>query len=263
MGTLPLGIFRYVSLRDMRAVGLRSLPLTYSECLLMSFFLLLSFSLESDSRRSYWRGLFSAALVGLAIFFSQTRGAWLGLAGGLLVLMAVQRRRHTWRVAGAIMILAGFAFWAAPTARLRLMSVYRPVSGQSESSKDVRRQLWAASLATLGKHPLTGAGTGNFRVLLPETEPGRQESGTWTESHDIYLQQAAEKGVVGIGLFLWMLWGMGKLFKRAAPPWRDGFLAGFAGLLICGLTESWCNDSTVLMMVFALTGSAWQIRAKE
>jgi len=263
LGTLPFSIFRYISLRDGRAVGLRSHPLTYSECLLLPFFLYLTRSLEGPSGRVRWRPLAAAGFIWLAIFFSQSRGVWVGLAAGFLLLAVLQNQRKTWAAAGGILLVSLAAFWIAPAARLRFTSVYHTVKGQDEASKDARYALWAESWKALRTHPVAGVGTGNFKVFRPQGESEGQGPRTWTESHNIYLQQAAEKGVVGLVLFVWLLGGLARVFQEAGTPWRDGLLAGFAGLLICGLTESWCNDSTVLIVVFAVAGSASWLRAAE
>jgi O-antigen ligase len=260
---LPPRVFRAISLRDGRAVGFRSHPLTYAECLLPAFFIFLGTTLERNSIRSHWRRLAAAGWVALAIFFSESRGVWLGLATGLGLLALLHRRRRTWGVTSAIAALAALALWISPLARVRFVSMYKPVSGQNELSKDVRFELWAASWKALKAHPLAGVGTGNLRIFRVEGETGGQGPKIWTESHNIYLQQAAEKGVIGLALFLWLLFDLGKVFQGSCPPWRDGLLAGFAGLLICGLTESWFNDSTVLMTVFALSGSVWHLGMNE
>ena len=263
LGTSPFMVFRYLSLRDGRAVGLRSHPLTYAECLLIPFFLYLTSALESEPGRLRWRPLAAAALSGLAILFSQSRGVWVGLAMGLLFLALFRQNRRTWIAAGGIILLAVAAIWIAPEARLRLVSIYQTTSGQDESSKDVRYELWAASWEMFKTNPFLGVGTGNVRIYRPQGESSGTGPKTWTESHNIFLQEAAEKGVVGLALFIWLLWGLGKAFYRAAVPWRDGLVAGFSSLLVCGLTESWAHDSTVLIVLFSLSGFACRLKAPE
>lgn len=249
----PQKPFRYISLRDGRAIGTRSHPLTYAECLLPPFFIFLALAFERGRLFSHWKPLGAAGLLGLAIVWSQSRGVWLGGAAGLGYLLIRHRSSKAWALTTLALALAAVLLGSTPEARHRLLSIFEQTTGQDQSSKNIRFELWNASWKALGVHPLTGVGTGNLRILISDEGHGPR---LWTEAHNIYLQQAAEKGWMGLVLFLWLLSALWKKFQSASPPWRNGFLAGFVGLLVCGLTESWLNDSTVVMVVMALAASA-------
>ena len=82
----------------------------------------------------------------------------------------------------------------------------------------------------------------------------------WTEMHNIYLQVGVEKGLIGLGLFLWFLAALGRVLWRAQErdPTLAGVFWGFVALLLAGLTESWFNDSEVVMNLFFAAGTAWR-----
>jgi O-antigen ligase len=87
---------------------------------------------------------------------------------------------------------------------------------------------------------------------------------TWTETHNIYLQSVVERGLPGLAVFLWLLAVMGRLLWRAArsgPP-ALGIFFGFVGLLFAGMTESWTNDSEVVMCFYFLAGTAWALGSR-
>jgi hypothetical protein len=57
---------------------------------------------------------------------------------------------------------------------------------------------------------------------------------------------------------------MGRLLWRAArsgPP-ALGIFFGFVGLLFAGMTESWTNDSEVVMCFYFLAGTAWALGSR-
>jgi O-antigen ligase len=83
----------------------------------------------------------------------------------------------------------------------------------------------------------------------------------WTETHNVYLQVAVERGVVGLGLFILFLASVGRLLWSVAriQPALWGLFFGFLGLLVAGMTESWFNDSEILMCLFFLVGTAWRL----
>lgn len=257
LSSWPHKPFRYISLRDGRAMGTRSHPLTYAECLLPAFFIFLAASLREEETRSYWKHLIFAVITGLAITASQSRGVWLGLVGGLIVLLWQHRNSQARLTIGSLIFLGALLVWALPESRGRLTSIFKHTQGPNESSKNVRWELWKESLQFIKSHPLKGVGTGNLRILLPYGEEHEPKPTLWSEAHNIYLQETAEQGLPGLLIFCWLLFKLGWIFRSVDHQQQNGFLATFVGLLICGLTESWFNDAEPTMVLLALGASAW------
>lgn len=75
----------------------------------------------------------------------------------------------------------------------------------NEESVVVRQQLNAAAISIWQQSPLFGVGLGNFLVELPRALVSR-EVYFLQPVHNIYLLLLAETGIVGLGIFLWLIW---------------------------------------------------------
>ena len=64
---------------------------------------------------------------------------------------------------------------------------------------------------------------------------------------------------------MWFLAALGRVLWRAQErdPTLAGVFWGFVALLLAGLTESWFNDSEVVMNLFFAAGTAWRGRNKN
>jgi len=158
-----------------------------------------------------------------------------------------------------ILIFGAFLIWKVPASRKRFLSIFTHSQGSDESSKSIRWQLWEICLQTVKSHPLAGVGTARIRILLPDEDDPKKLT-LWTESHNIFLQEATEHGLVGLALFLWLLFKCGQLFWYVDRDGKAGFLAFYAGILVCGLTESWFNDAEPTMVFLSLAAFAWQLK---
>ncbi len=140
------------------------------------------------------------------IVLSLSRGATLALfLAGALVLMAWSRSRRLTVVAG-VAALAGLAANLGP---LLSSPLAQSVGARLASSGDVgsnndRITLWRFALKLIVDHPL-GVGSGRFETysaragLTVRTEPFQQ-------AHNVYLNMAAEMGVLALFVFLcWLV----------------------------------------------------------
>lgn len=158
-------------------------------------------------RRTWFAGSAALALGTWAILLTFSRGAWLGLvAGGLLILLLVlprlYRQRSTRRrflATGVILLVItiGFAltFWPLLAARAGVGE--ERVELRSIADRVVFTQLAERAIR---EAPLLGVGTGNFpwrsAYYLAETDYDLRGDNV----HNIYLLAWAELGIVGIGL---------------------------------------------------------------
>jgi O-antigen ligase len=134
-----------------------------------------------------------AAVVG--IMFSGSRVAMIAvLPSFVYVLLSLVRLRPRARgialagLAGVFMALVQLV----PQSTLdRLVST---AGDRTQGDFNGRTELWSQAYLTFQQHPLTGVGTGAFR-----------EEATWKVAHNVWLRFAAELGLVGLGLFLLLL----------------------------------------------------------
>jgi O-antigen ligase len=107
---------------------------------------------------------------------------------------------------------------------------WRRIASITDSSKDdtgsreARRELLQESFQAFIENPLTGVGAGQFKTWNPE---GRQQP--WRESHDVLLQVAAELGVGGLAVLVYLIVRGAlcvresrRLLRQAAPKWMRG-----------------------------------------
>ena len=135
-----------------------------------------------------------------AIIFSQSRGGFVGLAIMVVMLGAQLARRKPAAVgAGALVLLLAIPF--APSSYWERISSITDSSKDAHGSREARRILLREAWATFLRFPLYGVGAQQFQNYNP---PGRVE--TWRETHNVVLQVAAELGILGLGVFGFLLW---------------------------------------------------------
>ncbi|MEO5875186.1 MAG: O-antigen ligase family protein [Streptosporangiaceae bacterium] len=141
--------------------------------------------------------LLALAVLSGALVATGTRGAALGCAAGLLVLMATAngpRGRADLVVLGfSVAALAVFAF-----SDQILAFIQRGESAEKLSSLNSRTDLWSLALDAFRQQPIFGHGMGAARGLfLAETGLGG--------GHNAFVNALVDEGVVGTALFLGLL----------------------------------------------------------
>jgi O-antigen ligase len=192
----------------------------------------------------------SAAMLA-ALFFSYSRGAWIGVAAALavttLVVVVRSRRALTFAVmAGLVgLLVVGLGELAlvpnivaerfATVGEYLTFEDVRGVRANDENFALVeRRAHWQAAWGMFEDSPWVGVGLGNYAV-----EYARYALPKWDDplghAHNYYLNVLAEAG--GIGFLAYMvLWGA--VFLRLgraaffAGTWKRGVLAGAFGALV-------------------------------
>ncbi len=168
----------------------------------MVTFMPLAIMLAVTKRPALQRGLaaFIAALMMATVLFTKSRGALLGLAAMLVVMVIEGRRvRPGLGVAAVVGMLAVTPFMPG-WFWVRLASITD--SSQDESgSRQARKDLMREGLETFLEYPLTGVGAGQFKNYNP---PDRLRA--WNETHNVLLQVASELGVFGLLAFLLLVW---------------------------------------------------------
>ena len=171
------------------------------------------------------------------VFLSQSRGAWLGLAAGLALLLACGGRRARWLLAGlALLGVLTLFLVGGPQSALRLVG---QVLGADVGAKVSERQtLWHFGLLVIHDFPFTGVGLNVFRKMLPVFYPDLSLSPGFdiTHSHNHLLQAAINFGLPGLvaylGLWVGAAYALFQAHRAAADPWLRAAAVGLgAGLL--------------------------------
>lgn len=234
-------------------------PVTYGE--LMSFATLALAALlaspgelpkGASARRSVWALL---AAVAAALVLSGTRGAVLGVSGGLFaVALAVPRLR---RLAMAGVPAAALAFAAADLLpQLGRRSVLAEWSGSGTTLQSFRLTLWSAGWRMLESRPATGVGPGNFRTEYPRFAalPSDREQ-AFGNAHNLFIHHFAERGLIGgaatLLLFV-LLWLRALRAARQPDALSLAALGATVGFTIMNLTEVALQTEQISMAFFFL-----------
>ena len=118
------------------------------------------------------------------------------------------------------------------------------------------------------KHPLLGAGIGNYAMHLASVLPWEQLRFAMPIVGNIYLEILAETGLFGISAFIWVLWSAHRFMKRAIARCEsqddrailEDLLMGYHAMLVGFLTFSafffpftWCYIGTMLGLARVLS----------
>ncbi len=258
--------------RSISARGTYSHFTTYAEVLMQLAALVAGLWLACPRR---WRGQGVAlalvgALLGLALAATFTRASWAAL---LLASLAMLWLRVKWpaRLAtGALALVALLAMNQLLIAK-RGVGFYNP----SDLSMPYRRLMWEDGVRIARQHPFLGIGMDTVKVRWKELGIRAYDSmGLHSHFHSTPIQLAVERGLLGLGTWLWMMAAYLLLLLRRLlrpPPdgdwWMQGLTLGTLGatlgFLASGLLHYNFGDSEVVMLFWLLMGIAlWMERSK-
>lgn len=185
------------------------------------------------------------AALPVAILATMTRAVWLSFAATVVVLIFRSRNRA--------LQLACVAFFVALGAALALAMSSSQFSDALKDRMtergpvDYREAVYAGGWEMFLQRPLTGWGFHQMPSELPRHVSGYNEKLLYP--HNTYLELSVELGLVGLGLYLWLMWELWRLGRGTAPAHeRHGFLsADFHLLWPILLGVYWVNAALVVM----------------
>lgn len=243
-------------------------------CLLFGLIIAQTTNLKNILSKKINLLLFLTFLVAvLAIYYSFTRGVWLGLLFSLPVTYFIYNRKHARWFLYILTSLFAVAFFTSERLRNRVVeSIDGRYLGDSE-----RRVLWEANLRMIQDHPWFGLGYSQNRYHLREyydlmqIPPGFFEA----HAHNQYLQMAAGTGIIGLlcylffaGFGLFINWKLIQILKKINPPAGLNIAMGLAlgtmaaqiSFHIGSLTESNFSISKnrfMFIFIYALVSSLY------
>lgn len=140
-------------------------------------------------------GWICALLCAVALLLTFSRGAYIGALVVLFVFLVTQGKHHNSKHYAVFLSVTLFMFSLSLTPiGARFLSSFNPWEGSNEE----RLVNWTQALVLIQEHPLQGVGLGNYAFaldpLLGERSP--------VYAHNLYLDIAAELGLVGLVLFI-------------------------------------------------------------
>ncbi|OIO01748.1 MAG: hypothetical protein AUJ51_07490 [Elusimicrobia bacterium CG1_02_56_21] len=244
----------------------------YSEVMTIAFMLILS-RLVIRTKESFKGEHLLYKLIALPVFVSivltQTRGAYLGLFTGVMAMLyfASPSRKKMAAYAGLMLVTAALVMTLSPAMRARTLAMAgQKTADTSENSPttgiNIRMGLWKLGGRMLKAHPVFGVGPDNVKKVFKKFQPvqiGYFE--TWGSLHNLYIHQAAERGILGLGALLFLFGSMAafalKRFRAARSPYTLWALCVLPAYYMMNLTEiSFQHVHTAFAIFLALAFSA-------
>jgi O-antigen ligase len=213
-------------------------------------------------RRGALRGMKAALLlssVPVAILATMTRTVWVSFAGTVLALIFLSGCQKLRRACLGIALMAG--------AGLALSLTSNELDGaltdrlQETGPVEYRQAVYSGGWEMFLQRPLTGWGFHQMPAELPRHVIGYEEKLLYP--HNTYLELLVEYGIVGMALYLWLMWELWRLGRGPVPKEERGsFLdAEFHRLWPVLLAVYWVNAAVVVMsyqfvngLLFTLAG---------
>ncbi len=178
-----------------------------------------------------------------ALYWTQSRSGWLGMAVGVAVTAVLLAwRKSTARLLAVLAFLpllaavgGGLAWQTLPAVRERIGAVLE----NPEKAGGIRMQMWRDVPAMARARPLWGYGGGSFVWVYPPWQTHVRHHLTWDYLHNEYLQMQVEYGATGLALLLagvaWTGLAAAGAVRRSRSRAAAVLLAGAAGSLAAAL----------------------------
>jgi O-antigen ligase len=206
----------------------------------------LGLALAAPRRRLLW--IAAGVPLVAALYLTGSRSVIVAPLAGLVAtaIMSVRHRAAAARAVLAVAVLAVVMVISYPWL------TGRDVAGElARLSVETRVELARTGVRVIGTRPLFGVGLDRFHLSAGSLASPRLNS-LWParkNPHNDFLRVGAELGLVGLGLFLWILAAAGRCTWQVLSRTRDPRLAGLVGGLIAFLVTSMVSDPLMVREV--------------
>lgn len=208
-----------------------------------------------------WRFWGLVFVIILCLARTSSVGAWLGLSVGLVVMSrwrTALRRPVLIMLAVSVVAAGSFMVATGRLARVLLMS---------DIGKLDRLAMWRSAVGMIMDRPVLGQGLNTFMANYLRYWVGGQQLPRY--AHNCYLQMGAEVGLVGLGAFIWLLWGLVGLWRRASLRISErstgflllGLMAGLMAFLVHAAVDTDFYSMRQAFLFWTLAGLATGLAA--
>ena len=203
-----------------------------------------------------------------SLLMTLCRGAWIALFGSIAVMLGAIyffkrneftffRKNKTWIISLILILLIISIVYSTPNplnpVELNVTQRAVSVTEIGSSSMQTRFIIWLSSLETIRQSPLWGRGIGTYGINYPLSQGAVLEQERYQKyipytnksinAHNDYLHIGAEVGIVGLAVFLWIIFafykntliGLLKAQNRERIFLLIGFIGGVTALLVHSL----------------------------
>jgi O-antigen ligase len=162
-----------------------------------------------------WPMLLAVAMSTAGLAMTLSRGALVGIAGAFLLLLAWRSFRRAFLIVAPIVLVATVMGLHPPGRVISLDVVFERVTSiRYESGLNPRRVAYRNVPDVVADHPLLGVGAGSL-----ESVAGRYglivERLPLNNAHNVFLHIAAERGLISLAVFLWLLFAIARVLFQA------------------------------------------------
>ena len=240
-------------------------PNTFGGYLLFMMAIAAGIAFETENARRRTQCLVLLGVMGVPFFFTLSRASYLGLIPAFLVIARLTTRR---RLAVGLILLGlvtspVLIFVAPKSVKDRVTYTFKEEKGSDtvrlgkvafDPSTSARLLSFKSALTGFVQRPIFGWGVTGFGFMDAQ-----------------YARVLAETGLVGLAVFLWLMWKVGRhaldvYTTRSDPEERGlvlGFLAGFAGLLVHAFGSNTFIIVRIMEPFWLVTGIVMMIPALE
>jgi len=188
-------------------------------------------------------GICYSLVLALICLRTGSRGGFLGLASVFLLFLIHKPDVKKYFVLIPIVLILLSRIGEREIRRYKTIESY-----ETQTTAQQRMGAWRTGLKMLKANPIIGVGTGEFPTKFKQYAGDEEWAmvGGWSNAHSMYVQIAAETGLLGLGIFLsligltlrdiWKLWRIYRNEEGQIVSSQIGMAAaiGFIGFLVSG-----------------------------
>jgi putative inorganic carbon (HCO3(-)) transporter len=165
-------------------------------------------------RATYWFLMLGAITGAMSVLGASSRGSQVGLAVQG-VWIAIQRKLN-FKILLAIPLFAGIGYALLPAAeKARFAGV------GTDNTSIQRLAYWKAGLKMIENHPFLGVGYYNFSPVYASHATAKLWHGVAQLPHNIFIQVGTDAGLIGLGIFLMLIYRNIKLTREIRRVCRE------------------------------------------
>ncbi|MDP3998355.1 MAG: O-antigen ligase family protein [bacterium] len=213
---------------------------------------------RTDLRETISKGL-TVTLGVLALFSTLSRAAWV-VGFFLIAYRLVTQKKWLPFFLMIFLIIVGSNL---------ILARFQTLADSGNESREKRQELNQAAVEMIKTHPFLGVGLGNFLPQLPGFHKDKGTVRFLQPAHNVYLMVGAETGLIGLGLFLGLLfltiqhlWNRYRLTtrpqNRRVKQFYFSILLSFSAILFLAFFDHYFYTLQQGQLLLALiTGFAW------
>ncbi|MBI4639930.1 MAG: O-antigen ligase family protein, partial [Candidatus Tectomicrobia bacterium] len=237
--------------------GFFSHKMTFAGFLMITTQIVFGLFLLSRSHKEKITRASMAILLITGVLLSRTRGAWLGLLSAWLLMGWLRGKTRV--VLSLLFAFLVLTFALESVFQLGIVDRFKSIFS-IEKNLD-RVYIWGSTLDMIRDYPLLGTGPGTYKVVIP---PYREKFDyhylNLSHAHNNFIQQTAEKGLLGFFALLWLVLltlrvGLSTYFGiDEQQHFEKGLALGCLGAIVSfhieGIFEANFGDEEIAMLLW-------------